>query len=127
MTYMETLREHRIPVFISQGIRDPYVMRNAGADVFNALADPEDRLSEDDVDLLRRGRVPGEAADAVTIETHFDSSDPDPVFARSSAGVLLVYFSEGHEMVYGAAAEWFATDPGYLSSRLGIDPWDNDN
>ncbi|MEM9468070.1 MAG: alpha/beta fold hydrolase [Actinomycetota bacterium] len=111
-TYLDAVREHEIPVFIAQGINDPFVMRNAAADVFNALADPDDRLSDEDVDLLRRGRVPGETADAVTIETHFEDRDPDPVFARTSGDALLVYFQAGHDMVYGAAAEWFSTDPG---------------
>ncbi len=124
MTYMDTLREHEIPVFIGQGIRDPYVMRNAAVDVYNALADPFDRLSEDDVDLLRRGRVPGDASEAVTIETHFEDRDPDPVFARKSGPVLLVYFQADHDMVYGATAEWFASDPANLWDRLGSDPWD---
>lgn len=111
MTYMDTIREHQIPVFIGQGNRDPYVMMNAAADVYNALAEPDDRLSDDDVETLRLGRVPGEAEDAVVVETHFDERDPDPVFARESGSVLMVYFAAGHDMVYGAAAEWFATDP----------------
>lgn len=110
-TYLDVLREHEVPVFIAQGINDPYVMRNAAADVYNALADPDDRLGDEDVDLLRRGRVPGDAAAAVTIETHFEARDPDPVFARESGAALLVYFRAGHDMVYGAAAEWFASDP----------------
>ncbi len=110
-TYLDVIREHEIPVFIGQGIWDPFVMRNAAADVYNALADSDDRLSDDDVESLRRGRVPGESADAVTIETHFEDRDPDPVFARQSTSVLMVYFAAEHDLVYGAAAEWFATDP----------------
>lgn len=110
-TYLDVLREHEVPVFVGQGINDPFVMRNAAAEVFNGLADPEDQLSEEDVDLLRGGRVPGDASEAVTIETHFEDRDPDPVFARASGSALLVYFRAGHDMVYGAAAEWFATDP----------------
>lgn len=127
MTYMESIREHEIPVLIGQGIRDPFVMRNAAADVYNALAEPEDRLTDDDVDLLRRGRIPGEAAEAVTVETYFEDRDPDPVFARQSASVLMVYFSAAHDMVYGAAAEWFATDPGNEVPRQSSLPWENDS
>ncbi len=110
-TYLETVREHSVPVFIGQGIRDQYMPTNAAAEVFNALAEPEDRLSDDDVDLLDRGRVPGDSSDAVTIETHFRDRDPDPVFARESGAVLLVYFQAQHDMVYNAAAQWFASDP----------------
>ncbi len=110
-TYLDTAREHSVPIFIGQGINDPYVNTDTAAEVFNALADPEDRLSDDDVDLLDRRRVPGDAWDAVTIETHFRDRDPNPVFARESSSVLLVYFQAGHDMVYNAAAQWFASDP----------------
>ena len=108
---LDVVAAQEIPVFIGQGIRDPFVMRNAAADVFNALAHSEDRLSDEDIELLRRGRIPGESVDAVTIETHFDEKDPDPVFARASASVLMVYFADEHDLVYGAVAEWFSTDP----------------
>ncbi|MEO0494099.1 MAG: alpha/beta fold hydrolase [Actinomycetota bacterium] len=111
ISYLDTIREQEIPVFIGQGIWDPFVMRNAAVDVYNGLADPEDRLDDDAVDLLRRGRIPGEPEDAVIIETHFDDRDPDPRFARQSGSVLMVYFAAKHDMVYGAAAEWFASDP----------------
>lgn len=125
-SYLDTIRGHEIPVFIGQGIWDPYVMRNAAADVYNGLADPADQLTEDEVDFLRRGKIPGESADAVTIETYFDDRDPDPVFARQSGSVLMVYFAARHDMVYGAAAEWFATDPGNQSADRGALPWDTE-
>lgn len=123
--HLDNVREQSVPIFIAQGIRDQYVPRNAAAEVFNALADPLDHLSAEDVDLLDRGRVPGEAAAAVTIETYFRDRDPDPVFARSSGAVLLVYFQDDHEMVYNAAARWFASDPGNQPTRRASTPWDN--
>ncbi|GEM_PF-4847194 len=109
VTYLETARGQGVPVFIGQGIRDSFVPRSDGATVFNHLADAGDRLSEQEVDLLRRGRVP--EGDAITTETYFGEGDPTPVFARQSAGVVLVYFSAGHDMVYKASLRWFASDP----------------
>ena len=65
--------------------------------------------------------------EAVTIETYFEDRDPDPVFARQSGSVLMVYFSAAHDMVYGAAASWFATDPGNEVPRQSSLPWENES
>jgi dienelactone hydrolase len=111
VTYLDSAREHEVPVFIAQGISDPYVPRSAAADVFNLLADPEDHLSAQDVDLFGQGIVPGHLSDWTTTATYFGGGDPAPVFARTSGSALLVYFQSGHDMVYNATAQWFASDP----------------
>lgn len=96
---------------IAQGIRDPFVHSSGAAKVFNPLADPEDRLSTAEVDLFGQGVVPGHLSDWTATPTYFGAGDPAPVFARESGSVLLIYFSAGHDMVYNAAARWFASDP----------------
>jgi|GEM_PF-1159688 len=111
VTYLGSARDHAVPVFIAQGIHDPYVPPNVAAEVFNQLADPKDRLSAGDVDLFGRGRVPAHLSDWSTTLTYFGNGDPAPVFARQSGSALLVYFQAGHNMVYNATAEWFASDP----------------
>ncbi len=111
VTYLDTARDHEVPVFIAQGIRDPFVHPSGAADVFNPLADPEDRLSAGEVDLFGRGVVPADLSDWTATATHFGDGDPAPVFARQSGSVLLVYFQSGHDMVYNASARWFASDP----------------
>jgi len=108
-TYLKTVRDQAVPIFIAQGIRDQFVPRSVGAEVFNQLADPDDRLSAEEVDLFGQGRVPDHLS--ITAETYFGDGDPAPVFARQSGRVLLVYFQSGHDMVYGASARWFASDP----------------
>ena len=109
VTYLESARDQAVPVFIAQGIRDQFVPPSVGAEVFNQLAHPDDRLSADEVDLFGRGRVPGHLS--ITAETYFGNGDPAPVFARQSGRALLVYFQSSHEMVYNASARWFASDP----------------
>jgi poly(3-hydroxybutyrate) depolymerase len=111
VTYLDSARDHAVPVFIAQGIRDPFVPSSVAAEVFNSLADPADRLSTEEVDLFGRGVVPGDLPAWPTTASHFGDGDPAPVFARQSASVLLVYFQSGHDMVYNASARWFATDP----------------
>ena len=104
--------EFEVPVFIAQGIRDPIVQRDTAAEVFNPLVKFTDRLTADQVTLFGQGLVPPGLATGFEAETFFEAGDPAPVFARQSGPVLLVYFDAGHDMVYGAAARWFASDPG---------------
>ncbi len=111
VTYLDTARDHEVPVFIAQGIRDPFVHPSGAADVFNRLADPEDRLSAAEVDRFGQGVVPSGLPDWTTTPTFFGAGDPAPVFARQSGSALLVYFAAEHDMVYNAAARWFASDP----------------
>ncbi len=108
-TYLESARDQGVSIFIAQGIRDQFVPRSVAAEVFNQLADPDDRLSAEEVHLLGQGRVPDHLS--ITTETYFRDRDPAPVFARQSGRALLVYFQSGHEMVYNASARWFASDP----------------
>ncbi len=108
-TYLASARDHAVPIFIAQGIRDRYVPPSVGAEVFNQLADPDDRLSAEEVGLFGQGRVPDHLS--ITTETYFGDGDPAPVFARQSGRALLVYFQLGHDMVYNASARWFASDP----------------
>ncbi|MEM7140732.1 MAG: hypothetical protein AAF548_06825 [Actinomycetota bacterium] len=100
-----------MPVFIAQGIRDPFVHPGDAAKVFNPLADPADRLTGAEIDLFGRGIVPGHLGGWTDTATYFGAGDPAPVFARQSASVLLVYFSAGHDMAYNVTARWFASGP----------------
>lgn len=111
VTYLEAARDNGVPVYIAQGIRDPFVAPYVAADVFNSLADPADQLSQGDVDLFGQGVVPGDLPDWTATSTYFGAGDPAPVFARQSAAALLVYFQAGHDMAYNATARWFASDP----------------
>jgi len=110
MTYLDTARDEAVPVYIGQGIWDSFVSTEQGARAYNQLADPEDRLTDEQIDEIRRRRIP-EPSGLDTTETFFGDGDPTPLFARQSAAVWLVFFRADHEMVYQAALRWFASDP----------------
>ena len=112
ITYLDAAREHEVPVFIAQGINDPFVHASGAAKVFNPLADPADQLNPGQVALFGNGVVPGDVPDWGDVETYFGPGDPAPVYAQESDSVLLVYFQAGHDMVYNATARWFASEPG---------------
>ena len=111
ITYLDAAREQGVPVYIGQGIGDTLLRPSNAANAFNQLADPEDRLSPEEVEQIGRRRVPEHLSGEITIETFFAEGDPAPVFARQSGAVWLVLFRGNHEMVYAPALRWFATDP----------------
>lgn len=111
LTHLDTAREHAVPVFVAQGIHDSLVWPSHGAEAFNQLADPDDRLSEEQVTEIREGRIPGDLSGSVINETYFEEGDPAPVFARQSAAVWLVFFDADHDMAYKPTLRWFASDP----------------
>ena len=111
ITYLDTAREEAVPVFIAQGIRDTLLWPSNGANAFNQLADPADRLSPEEVEQIGRRSLPENLVGSITTETFFVEGEPEPVFARQSGAVWFILFRSGHEMVYGPALRWFASDP----------------
>ena len=43
ITYLDTARDHEVPVFIGQGIRDSFVSTREGARAFNQLANQDNK------------------------------------------------------------------------------------
>jgi len=119
VTYLHAAREQGVPVYIAQGINDPWVHPSGAAEVFNALADPGERLTSEQVARFGSGAVPSDVPVWSDVETYFGPGDPSPVYAQESGAVRLVYFDTGHEMIYNAAARWFASDPGSSRRSFG--------
>ena len=111
MTYLDSARDEEVPIYIAQGIEDAFVSPRDGALAFNQLADPQDRLSDGEVDAIGRRRISFHPTERLTTETYFGEGDPAAIFSRQSASVWLVYFQSGHDMVYKATLRWFASDP----------------
>lgn len=111
-TYLEAARDNGVPVFIAQGARDWLVPPSHSANAFNVLADPDDRLTAEEVEAIGMRRMPEHLAGSSTGESFFVEGDPSPVLVRQSAQVWLVLFNATHEMAFAPALRWFATDPG---------------
>ena len=111
MTHLDGARDGEVPVFIGQGIYDSFLYPSQSARAFNHLADAEDRLTEDELEQLRRRRLPEQLLGASLEESFFGEGDPEALFARHSASVWLVIFRSNHEMVYQATLRWFISDP----------------
>lgn len=109
MTHLDAAREESVAVFLGHGIDDHLLNPRQSAVAFNQLADEADRFSEDQLDAIGRSSLPEGFWGVIEAETHFGEGDPEPVFSRQSANVLLVYMDSDHEMVYEAAARWFVS------------------
>lgn len=112
MSHLDAAKENGVAVFIGQGVHDSILTIGHGAGAFNQLADDDGKFSEEQLEEIWSGSLPDDLSGAIDTETFFGDGDPDPVFARQSAGAWLVYFDADHDMVYKATARWLATDPG---------------
>ncbi len=112
MTHLDAAREEGVAVYIGHGISDSLLSPAHAARAFNQLANPDDHIEEEALESIAAGSLPDDLSGSVDAETFFADGDPDPVFARTSDSVTLVFFAADHEMVYGATARFFASDPG---------------
>jgi dipeptidyl aminopeptidase/acylaminoacyl peptidase len=106
LTHLE--RARGVPIDINHGIHDGHdgnsVPISQSLRAFNALAAPEDRLSEDEIAYFtREARVP----------PGFPAAEPDPsygrmavLFRRQSGAVRLTVFDGGHDKNTEAAVRW---------------------
>ncbi|MHB9029368.1 MAG: alpha/beta hydrolase family protein [Candidatus Latescibacterota bacterium] len=96
-----------VPLHINAGIHDGHtgsVPVSHSLRAFNAVAAPEGRLSNQDIQFfVEKEAVPPHLAKEIT--------DPDygqkkPLFRSSSGAATVTIFQGGHEMVPGAALSW---------------------
>ena len=94
---------------INAGIHDGHkgsVPVSHSLEAFNAVAAPEDRLSEDDISyFVTKRSVPPALRTEVVDPTYGKWT---PLFRRQSGRVRVTIFKGGHEIVYGAALRWLA-------------------
>ena len=82
---------------------------------FNAVADPEDRLSDEAIALFAaRPSVPS-SLDRAAADPSYGTRQP--LFRRRSGAARITIFDGGHEIVYAAAAEWLGEQRRALTSE----------
>jgi pimeloyl-ACP methyl ester carboxylesterase len=71
---------------------------------FNKVAEPEDRISEEDIRFfVEKAKVPAHLEMDISDPSH---SEKKPLFRRSSAGATVTIFNGGHEIIHEAAISW---------------------
>ena len=111
MTHLDAAKEERVPVFIGHGMFDSLLSPRQAAMAFNQLANSEDHFSDEALEEIARGSLPEDVSESIATETFFGEGDPEPILARQSRAVWVVFFEADHEMVYEATVRWFASDP----------------
>ena len=111
MAYLDAAREAEVPVYLGHGLWDSILTPRQSVAAFNQLADPEDRFTDEHLDLFARWRIPEDIPEELQTESYFGDGDPGVVLSVRSASVQLVLFESNHDMVYQATMRWFASDP----------------
>jgi poly(3-hydroxybutyrate) depolymerase len=108
LTHVDGARDAGLPIYLGHGIDDDIVRPDASLEVFDALADPEDRHDDEHHAAVFEHEVPDEPADDHDVGTFFRDGDPEVLYARRSGPVTLLLFDGEHDMVYHPALEWMA-------------------
>ena len=98
-----------VPIDICTGIHDGHagsVPVSHAVQAYNALAFPEDRISDEDIKyIVENEKIPA----------HLCCKDPDPAFGshtvllrKQSANVRLTLFEGAHDILPMVSGDWFA-------------------
>lgn len=72
---------------------------------FNEVADPKDRISEDDIRFfVEKAEVPTHLQENISDASY---GEKRPLFRRTSGNATVTIFQGGHELVANAAISWF--------------------
>ncbi len=109
MTYLSAARGRRVS--ISAGIHDGHKRDSVpiihALRAFNILADPKDRLSDQQITwFTEKESVPPELVAETTADPSY--GDKTPLFRRQSNNATVTIFEGGHEILYDAALVWLA-------------------
>ncbi len=109
LTWLPNVKESGLILDISTGIHDGHtgsVPVSQAINAFNAAANPEERISEADIEFI----VKNEAVPA-----HLAVAEPDPAFdgrtiylRKISGNVRLTIFEGGHDLLPSAAIDWLS-------------------
>lgn len=107
-TYLENARGTKVGVYIAAGIHDTFVPPGHALRAFNDLADPRDRLADEDIEYINTNhRLP----------PHLSGSFVDPLYAdagiellweRRSANATLKIYDGKHDVIYNAGLDWLS-------------------
>jgi pimeloyl-ACP methyl ester carboxylesterase len=108
ITYLATATF--VPIDINAGINDGHtgsVPISHSLLAFNALAAPENRLSEEDIGyFVEHAKVPTHLIDPLLSDTSYGKKAP--LFRRQSQNARITIFNGNHEIIFYAALLWLA-------------------
>ena len=109
LTHLPAARRARVPMDINAGVTDGHtgsVPVSHSLRAFNVVADPGDRISEKDIDVIvRTADVPTHLKRKLSDRTY---GPKVPLMRKVSAAARITIFKGGHEIVVGAALNWLA-------------------
>jgi len=105
LTYLA--RAKKLPLHLSAGIGDQVVPVSHSLRAFNAVADPKDRIADEDIRAFdEKASVPERLKTTIDDPTY---GNKRPLFRRTSGNVTVTIFAGGHEIIPEAAVAWFQT------------------
>jgi predicted esterase len=108
VSYLKNAAGKGVPVYIGTGIRDPFVPPSHAIRAFNDLADPKDRISEQDIEFISTHQALPPLLSGTYTDPLYDDADIELVFERKSVDVTLKIFDGKHDVIYNAGLVWLS-------------------
>lgn len=107
--YLSGARGKDVRVFVSGGVRDPFVPPSHAIRAFNDLADDNDKISEDDYRFIDKNQsLPEGLREYEEENSFFEEAELPVVFTRRSGNVVIFLFDGGHDIVYNKGFKWLS-------------------
>lgn len=111
-SYLAKARGHDVRVLIAAGIEDWFVPPRHALEAFNALADPADRLSEQQIERISSDGVVPPDLESAKPYPRVSAAGRKILGERESAGAVLWIFDGSHDVIYNAGLAWLAEQRG---------------
>lgn len=107
-SYLSNARGHDVEVLVTTGIEDWFVPPRHALDAFDALAEPDDRLSAEEIEMISsEGEVP-ESLASRSEHPLVEAAGRRVLGERRSGQVELWIFDGSHDVIYNAGLAWLA-------------------
>jgi hypothetical protein len=107
--YLTDARGKDVKVFISGGLRDPFVPTSHAVRAFNDLAEVDQKILEADYRFIDETQtLPDSLEGHGESNRLFEEAGLPVVFSRTSNNATLILFDGGHDIAYNAGLEWLS-------------------
>jgi predicted esterase len=106
--YLQNAKGKDLRIYLGHGINDDFAQPGHSLQVYNELADAEDRISENDIEYInQKGEVPSHLAGDYADEL-YKNSGKSLLFRKTSKNVTVSLFNGGHDVLYNAGLLWLS-------------------
>ncbi|MFP4415973.1 MAG: alpha/beta hydrolase family protein [Chitinivibrionales bacterium] len=107
-SYLKGARGRKVSVYISTGINDNFVPPSHSFQAFNDLAEPADRISQEDVQFIDGHHSLPDHMTGTFSDSLFKDAGINLLWEKESGNVVIKVHDGKHEVIYNAGLLWLS-------------------